>query len=131
MKHIRPNQEGFTLIETIVSIVVMTIIAAIAGVGLVEMAKGYTFSRKNALTTQQGQIAMARLKKEISNAYSIGSASPTSISFTRSSDASTHTASWAGGSSPLLMDGDTLVGPVSSFNLAYYYYDSVSNTFKS
>ena len=128
------DQKGFTLIEIIVSIVVMTIIAVIAGVGLVEISKGYVFTKKNAVITQQGQIAMARLKKEISNIMSVTSvtATPLSITFARSSDGSTHTISWAGGSSPLLVDGDTLVGPVTSFNLAYYdSYNSSASSYSA
>ena len=118
------NQKGFTLIEIIISIVVMTIIAAIAGVGMVEVSKGYVFTKKNAVITQQGQIAMTRLKKELGNIKSVTSvtATPPSITFTRSSDGSTHTISWAGGNSPLLIDGDTLVSQVNSFNLAYHYF---------
>jgi prepilin-type N-terminal cleavage/methylation domain-containing protein len=121
------NQKGFTLIEIIVSIVVMTIIAVISGVGLVGISKGYVFSKKNALTTQQGQIAMTRLKKELSNIKSVtGMPTATSITFVRSSDLSSHTISWAGGSSPILVDGDTLVTPVTSFNLAYYEFNPTS-----
>ena len=131
MKKIYNNIYGFTLIEIITSIVIMAIIAAIAGIGLIEIAKGYTFSRKNALTVQQGQIAMARLKKELSNIKSVtaGTATATSITFTRSSDGSAHTISWTGGNSPLLVEGDTLIGPVTSFNLAYYdsYNSSASS----
>lgn len=116
------NQKGFTLLEIIVSIVVISIIAVIAGVGLIEITKGYLFSKKNAVTTQQGQIAMARLKKEFSNMYSVSAATATSITLTRSSDSPprpSYTISWAGINSPLLIDGDTLVDPVTSFNLTY------------
>jgi hypothetical protein len=100
----------------------MTIIAVAAGVGLVEITKGYIFSKKNAFIAQQGQIAVARLKKELSNIKSvIGIPTTTSIQFVRSSDSSIHTVSWAGGSNPLLLDnGDTLVTPVTSFNLNFY-----------
>ncbi|MEN6319921.1 MAG: prepilin-type N-terminal cleavage/methylation domain-containing protein [Syntrophaceae bacterium] len=121
------NQKGFTLLEIIVSITVMTIIAVIAGNGLIEIAKGYTFSRKNAQTAQQGQIVMARLKKEISNIKTVTSTpTATSISFTRNSDGSSHTISWSVTNSLLQIDGDTLIGPVSFFSLAYY--DSYSSS---
>jgi prepilin-type N-terminal cleavage/methylation domain-containing protein len=120
------NQKGFTLVEIIISIVVMAIIAVIAGVGLVEIAKGYVFFKKNALTTQQGQIAIARLKKEISNIKSVTSGTATSITFSRSGGGSPITISWAGGNSPLLIDNDKLIEPVTTFNLNYY--DSYSST---
>jgi prepilin-type N-terminal cleavage/methylation domain-containing protein len=132
------SQKGFTLIEIVVSIVVMAIIAVIAGVGFIEIAKGYTFSRKNAVTAQQGQIAMARLKKEFSNIQSVTSSSANSITYRRCSDSSPPcaplkdvTISWAGGNGPLLIDGDTLVGPVASFNLKYYYYNPASSSFST
>ncbi len=121
------NQTGFTLIEILVSIAVMSIIAVIAGVGLVEISKGYVFSRKNAITTQQGQIAVARLKKEISNIQLVTSSSASSITYSRCSDSSPPcaplkelTISWAGGNSPLLIDSDILVQPVTNFTIAYY-----------
>jgi len=126
------KQKGFTLLEIIVSIVVVTIIAVIASNGIIGIVKGYTFSRKNALTVQQGQITMARLKKELSNIKSVSSGAATSITFTRSSDGSTHTISWAGGNSPLLIDGDTLVSPINSFNLAYYdSYNSSASSYSA
>ena len=130
------NQKGFTLIEIIVSIVVMTIIAVIAGVGLVAISKGYVFSKKNSVITQQGQMAIARLKKEFSNMKSVSSGQATSIAFTRSPEAggAPIAVCWAGGNAPLIMNmnatdcssGDKLVEPVTSFNLTYYYYDPAS-----
>ena len=132
MKMIFNNIRGFTLLEIIVSIVVIVIIGVVAGVGLVEISKGYVFSKKNALITQQGQIAMARLKKEFSNINTVISGTATSITFKRSSDGSTHTISWAGGSSPLLLDNDTLVTPVTSFSLNFYdFYNSTNSPYSS
>ncbi len=130
------EQKGFTLLEIVVCIAVATIVTVVVGKGLVEMASGYIFAKKNVLITQHGQIAMTRLKKEFShNIHSVNSASATSITFVRISDyvlgdTTPHTISWAGGSSPLLWDGDTLIGelsaPVTSFNLNYY--DSYSSS---
>jgi len=122
MKRKLLNKKGFTLIEIITSLIIIMIISVIAGMGLLEISKGYIFYKKNSTTAQQGQIAMTRLKKEISNIMSVTSGTATSITFTRSSDPPlrpSHTISWAGGNSPLLMGGDTLVGPVTSFNLTY------------
>jgi len=123
------NQKGFTLLEIVVSIIVMAIIVVIAGVGFIEITKGYTFSRKNAVTTQQGQISMARLKKEISSIKSVTASASTYITFVRSSGEPPVTILWNGGNNPLLIDGDTLVGPVALFNLTYYYYNPVSSIF--
>jgi hypothetical protein len=103
---------------------IMTILSVIAGAGLVELAKGYIFTRKNASIAQQEQITMTRLKKEFSAIKSVSSGSLTSITFTRSDSVGgvvTHTISWAGSNSPLIIDGtDTLIGNVDDFILKYY-----------
>lgn len=127
MKIISCNHRGFTLIEIITSIVIISIISVIAGMGLYQIARGYVFFRNNSDTAQQAQIAMTRLKKETGNIKSVttGTATSTSITFTRSSDMTQHTISWVGGNSPLLIDSYTLIGPVTLFNL--YYYDSYSS----
>jgi prepilin-type N-terminal cleavage/methylation domain-containing protein len=136
-RHIFPDvsikQKGFTLLEIILAIVAMTVISVAAGVGLVEITKGYIFSKKNAFIAQQGQIAVARLKKELSNIKSVtGMPTATSIQFVRSSDSSIHTISWAGGGSPLQLDSDTLVTPVTSFNLNFYNsYNSTNSPYSS
>jgi prepilin-type N-terminal cleavage/methylation domain-containing protein len=121
------SQTGFTLIEIVVSIAVMSIIAVVASIGFIEIAKGYAFSRRNAVVTQQGQVAMTRIKKEISNIQSVTSGSASSITYRRCSDSSPPcgtlkdvTISWAGGSGPLLIDSDILVQPVTNFTIAYY-----------
>ena len=124
------KQKGFTLLEIILAIVAMAVISVVAGLGLVEITKGYIFSKKNAFTAQQGQIAVARVKKELSNIKSVtGIPTAASITFVRSSDSSTHTISWAGGNNPLLLDNsDTLVTPVTSFNLSFYDFYTSTNT---
>jgi prepilin-type N-terminal cleavage/methylation domain-containing protein len=129
----RFNQKGFTLLEIILAVVAMTVIAVVAGVGLVEITKGYVFSKKNAFIAQQGQIAVARVKKELSNIkYVTGMPTATSIIFVRSSDLSTHFISWAAGSSALLLDDITLIAPVTSFSLNYHdFYTSANSPYSS
>ena len=139
MRNASNNIRAFTLLEIIIAIAATAIIAVVAGAGLVEITKGYIFSRKNAFTAQQGQIAVERLKKELSNIKSVtGVPAATSIQFVRSSDPSAggvsvvHTISWAGGNNPLLLDGDTLVAPVSSFNMNFYnFYTSINSPYSS
>ncbi len=71
MKKKTPDNRGFTLIEIIVSFVVIAILGVIAGRGMVEMANGYVLSKKNANAAQLGQITATRLKKEFSSITSI------------------------------------------------------------
>jgi prepilin-type N-terminal cleavage/methylation domain-containing protein len=80
------NEKAFTLIEVIVSMVLIAIIGVIAGMGLVQIANGYVFAKLNAETVQKAQITMARINKELRAATSISSATlPTakSITYTR------------------------------------------------
>ena len=104
MKKKTPNNRGFTLMEIIMSIIIISILGVIAGRGFVEIAKGYVLSRKNATVAQQGQITAARLKKELSASSSITCGGSNMITYKIKRDASpedTTTIYWAGGSNPL------------------------------
>ncbi|MFH2044073.1 MAG: type II secretion system protein [Pseudomonadota bacterium] len=130
------NIRGFTLIEIITSIAVLAIIAVVAGMGISEMTKAYIMSKKNAQTAQQGQIAIARLKKEFSSIRSITCGSDKSITYKIDRDSSgtedTTTIYWTSGNSTLYLKtnsscdcissctgGDILAGNVSAFDLKY------------
>jgi len=120
------NNRGFTLIEVIASLVLVGIIGAIAGMGLVQIYKGFVFSKKTTATAQKGQITISRLVKEFSAITSISSGTATSITFTRDPGV-THTISWAGANNPLLIATDIVTDNVNSFNLQYYdSYDDPS-----
>jgi prepilin-type N-terminal cleavage/methylation domain-containing protein len=87
------NEKGFTLIEVIVSLVLIGILAAIAGMGLVKIAEGYVFAKQNAETVQKAQIAMARIVKEL-GAATISTTTPptaTSVTYTRPESATSTT----------------------------------------
>jgi prepilin-type N-terminal cleavage/methylation domain-containing protein len=113
------NNHGFTLIEVVVSLVLVGIIGAIVGMLLVQISKGFVFSKKTAATAQKGQITISRLVKEFSSITSISSGTATSITFTRDPGV-THTISWAGANNPLLIATDIVTDNVNSFNLQYY-----------
>ena len=59
------EQKGFTLIEVIVVLVLVGILAAMAGTGLVAGVQGYLMASENAEISQKAQIAMTRLGREI------------------------------------------------------------------
>jgi prepilin-type N-terminal cleavage/methylation domain-containing protein len=107
MKKRTPDNHGFTLIEIIVSMVVLAILGVVAGRGMVEMANGYMLSKKNATVAQLGQITVARLKKEFSSITSITCGGPKIITYTitRSASEGQNVSSvyWAGGNNPLLL----------------------------
>jgi len=137
MKKKMPDNRGFTLIEIIVSFVVIAILGVIAGRGMVEMANGYVLSKKNATVAQLGQITAARLKKEFSSISSItcGGTNIITYKIQRSTSEGEDVSSvyWAGGNNPIYLKtasdctvcsglcagGDKLAENVSNFTLSY------------
>jgi prepilin-type N-terminal cleavage/methylation domain-containing protein len=115
------DDKAFTLIEVIVSMVLIGVMAAIAGMGLVVVTRGYVFSKQNADTMLKSQVAMTRIVKELSSIRptdTISSATNASITYTKDGVAGvSHTISWTG--NILQIDGVTLINNVTAFSLAY------------
>ena len=130
MKRIFFNRRGFTLIEIITSLVVLAILGVIAGMGMVSIAKGYVFTKKNAANAQKAQVALARIVKELGATNSISSADATSITFySFLPPAQQRVLSWNNTDYTLSIDSNLLLDNVSSFNLAYYkFYDDTTAT---
>ncbi len=59
------NESGFTLIEIVVSLVLVGMMAAIAGMGIVTGTRGYLLAKENSHMAQKAQIAMARIQREL------------------------------------------------------------------
>lgn len=57
--------QGFTFIEVIVSLALMATLVAIVGMGLVAAMQSFSFSRANVEVLQKGQMAMARMAREL------------------------------------------------------------------
>ena len=130
------DSRGFTLIELVTVIIIAAILSAIAGMGLVQIANGYVFARKNAAVSQQAQVALARLVKELSEMRSVPSATATGLTYQRINAATglpeTHTLSWAGADQPITLDGDALVDKVQSFSLIYHdSFDKPASAYSS
>jgi len=56
---------GFTLIEVILSLIMLGFIAVVAGMGIVSFTKGVFFAKENTHKAQKVQLAMARLNREL------------------------------------------------------------------
>jgi prepilin-type N-terminal cleavage/methylation domain-containing protein len=91
MKKRKTDEKGFTLIEVIVTLVLVGITAALAGMWIVSVVNGYIFTKMNASTVQKAQLAMMRLAKEFTDLqlHSVTGASGTGITFDRADSAST------------------------------------------
>jgi len=59
------KESGFTLVEVIVSLIIVGIMAAIAGMGIVTGTRGYIQTKENVHTTQKAHLAMTRMKREL------------------------------------------------------------------
>jgi prepilin-type N-terminal cleavage/methylation domain-containing protein len=126
------NEKAFTLIEVIVSLVLIGILATIAGMGLVQITQGYVFAKQNAETAQKVQIAMARIVKELGIATTITAAGTNSVTFMRPESATTsitNTIELSGGAVQIRINNggaSTLIDNVTAFDLAIF--DAAGNS---
>ena len=124
MQKRKTDEKGFTLIEVIVTLVLVGITAALAGMWIVSVANGYVFAKMNASTTQKAQLAMTRLVKEFSSINLITSSSGNQIIYTRTDSVLATTSPYTvsqTGSNSLLLNGYILTDSVSvsGFTLRY------------
>lgn len=119
----RDNAGGFTLIEMIVSIVLVGIMASFLIINVADLIEGYLFTRDNTNTSLGAQVALSRLTKELSAIDSVSSGSETSMTYSFVRDGasqSNRTVSWAGtAGDPLLLGGVILAENVNSFQINY------------
>lgn len=122
-------EDGFTLIEIIVSLFLIGILGVFFSFGLTTAMKGYVFARKNAETVQKGQVALARLAKELSVVKGVTTGTGTTLAFNswKLGAEATQTVSWSGtADDPLYLGSNILADNVNDFDLGYY--DSFSGT---
>jgi len=116
------GEKGFTIIEVIVTLILVGITAVMAGMWIVSIANGYIFAKKNMATAQKAQLAMTRIEKEFKriSAVNAGVTTATSITYTKPDIASgtvNGTVSLDG--TLLKINGNTLTDNVSAFALSY------------
>jgi prepilin-type N-terminal cleavage/methylation domain-containing protein len=127
------SQAGFTLIEIIVSLILVGILASIGGMAIVQAVQGYIMTRENSATTQKAQMAISRITREIIEMINIPSdATATAlpinnINGNRTIGLNSGAVKIAFGAD-ILANGDILIDNVSTFTLTYYSRNSSSGT---
>ena len=119
------KKNGFTLIELIISLVIMAILGTVATLWFINIIDGYLVAKKNNTIVQNAQVILTRLAKELSSTRSITSGDQTSLTFlslSKSTDPANQsvTLSWNSGTQNLLLGTDVMADEVASFNLKYY-----------
>lgn len=64
-----PRCRGFTLIEIVVTLVILGIVAVMGGAILANAARSYDIARNNAHLVQKAQVAMTRITSELSRVH--------------------------------------------------------------
>jgi prepilin-type N-terminal cleavage/methylation domain-containing protein len=59
------RSHGFTLVEVIASLLIISILGALAGMGIVNGTRSYLQARENAHLAQKAQIALSRMYREL------------------------------------------------------------------
>lgn len=125
------TNNGFTLLEMLVSLTLMGIIGSIWGIGLIQIADSFILSKQNTETAQKGQMAITRLIKEfqsieyIYTSSDVPSAPPSSIYIKYSRDTEKTDVHWISFSSDELKinddtNEDILINLVNNFSMIYY-----------
>jgi prepilin-type N-terminal cleavage/methylation domain-containing protein len=121
------NRAGFTLIEIMVSLVLVGLIASIAGTSVLTATRGYVFARENNAITQKAQLALNRLNREFIELSDIRDANSTCVVY--ESPYGRRAVASVGGAIRYFPDyasatcptsgGDILVDGVQSFSILY------------
>ena len=128
---IMAGQNGLTMIEIIMTLVIAGMLAAVAGI--VNLSSGFVAARQNTAVAQKVQLALTRIVKELSecNSVSTTSSNTTQIAFEpRRAAGSDYSFSWSGTvGDPLILDTgggnqDALIDNVKDFNLQYVTYNA-------
>lgn len=76
------SEKGLTIIEAIISLMLIGMMALFLGFGIQHVIRGYLLARNNDVVVQKGQSAMSRITQELKNINLVSSPSTsTSITF--------------------------------------------------
>lgn len=114
----RKRQKGFTLIEVIASLVLLGIMMAVAGMGIVAGVRGYLLARENAVIAQKAHLTLGRLTRELQECYDCsGSPGLIALPFSFSNPLGSREINLNG--TNVTLGGITLVDQVEDFSLSF------------
>lgn len=118
------NEKGFTLIEVVVSLVLVGIMAAVAGLGIVQATKAFIFTKEASVLGQKGDLAMSRIRRSVQNLTNVTAATASSLTVWRLDKGVTVTESYSysGGNLMLSFNGGTartLTDSLQAFSLTF------------
>ncbi len=125
----RHTKDGATLVELIVTLVIVAVIGAVAAGMLVETVKSFIQTRDQAHAAEKAQLAMNRVLRELLMVTNmVSETSQTTVTFDTLDSAGSpvrHKISWSGNTSePLLLDdANALTDDVDLFRLDYIRFD--------
>lgn len=122
MKRQAYQQKGFTLIEMIVVLIIVGILAAGVGMGIVIGVQGYIFSKENAAITEKTQLALARINRELMECYNCSGTAGAAVTMPIINNLGSRYFRLDTGKIQISPDGanyDTLIDNVQSLSMVY------------